>query len=115
MPFAPEQIESATTASLFAAARELRDTELAKRPFPPRFLLQSARTMARHVGMSEQRMQHLLPQLAQYQIFLSAALSADMRNYTEARFRFPAAYERICGALRAHESHPQLVVCAFHM
>jgi hypothetical protein len=89
--------------------------ELAKRPFPPRFLLQSARTMARHVGMTEQQMQHLLPQLAQYQIFLSAALSADMRNFTEATSRFPAAYDRICAALSALESHPQLVVCAFHM
>ena len=75
MPLAPEQIESATTASLFAAARELQDAASAKPSFPPRFLLESARCMARHVGMTDQRMQDLLPQLAHYQIFLPSAFS----------------------------------------
>jgi hypothetical protein len=71
--------------------------------------------MARHVGMTDQRMQDLLPQLAHYQIFLPSAFSADTRNFTEATSRFPVAYHRVRSALDALESHRQLVVCAFHM
>ena len=115
MPLVHEQIESATTAALFAAACEFQDAAGAKPSVPPRFLLDSARCMARHVGMTEQRMQEILPQLACYQIFLHSALTADPRNFTEAPSRFPAAYHQIRSALDALESHPQLVVCAFHM
>jgi hypothetical protein len=112
MPLVHEQIESATTAALFAAACEFQKAAGARPSFPPRFLLDSARCMARHVGMTEQRMQEILPQLACYQIFLHSALTADPRNFTEAPSRSSAAYHQIRSVLDALESHPQLSWCA---
>lgn len=115
MAFAPEQLDSASAAALFAAARELRGAAAARPSYPPRFLIESARCMARHTGMTADRMQQLIPQLAEYQLFLPAALSADIQNFTAAPSRFPAAYQQLRAAIGALPPSPQLVYCVFHM
>jgi hypothetical protein len=110
-----KKCEAATLETLFAAAHRRQQDFQMKSPRPPRFLLESALAMARHVGMCDRQMQECIPQMAFWQLFLPSALAGDTANFTEARFRLPWTFERVHQALAAMESRPQVVVAAFHM
>jgi len=112
---AAKQSEAATRETLFAAARCLQDAASAKSTFPSRFLLEGARTMARHLDLPERRMHELIPAMAFWQIFLPSALARDTAYFTECPDRWPWSFQQVRASLDAMESHPQLVVAAFHM
>ncbi len=112
---APEQIETEMVEVLLAKARSLQEAAGARRQGPPRLVTEGARCMARHLGMTEERMEELVPQLALWQLYLPAALAADMRNFTEASSRMPSSFRQMHQALAALECHRQVVIAAFHM
>jgi hypothetical protein len=107
--------EAATLETLFAAAHRRQQDFQMKSSRPPRFLVESAQAMARHVGMSDQQMQECIPQMAFWQLFLPSALAGDTANFTQARFRLPWTFQRVHQAVAAMERRPQVVVAAFHM
>ncbi len=115
MPPASEQTETEMVEALLARARSLQEAAGARRPTQPRLVTESARCMARHLGMTEERMRELVPEFALWQLFLPAALAADMRNFSEADARMPSSFRQIHQGLAALECHRQVVVAAFHM
>jgi len=107
--------EAATLETLFASAHSLQQASEARSPLPPRFLLASAQTMARHLGMTDGEMKARLPSMAFWQMFLPSALAGDTSYFTEARFRLPCSFECVREGLIEMESLPQVVIAAFHM
>ena len=107
--------ESATLARLFASAHGLRDAAISRLQHPPRFVLESARTMARHLRMPDHRMQELVPSMGLWQAYLPSAIGRDSAIFTEARFRLPWSYEVVRSAVAEMESHRQIVIVMFHM
>jgi hypothetical protein len=107
--------EAATFAALMDAARQRQEAARQKSPLPPRFLLESAQSMAVHMGMSEQRMQDCLEPMALWQLHLPSALGARVWDFAAVREHMPSSYERVHKALAAMESHRQVVTAVFHM
>src|SRR5579864_4826541 len=92
---ATKEREAATLKTLFASAHRRQQAFQRKSSRPPRYLLESAQAMARHVGMSDGQMQECIPQMAFWQLFLPSALAGDTANFTEARFRLPLTFQRV--------------------
>jgi lauroyl/myristoyl acyltransferase len=110
-----ETREAATFAALIDAARRRQQAAYEKSPLTPRFLLESAQSMAAHMGMSEQRMQDCLALMALWQLYLQSALGASTWDFAAVREHMPCSYERVRVALAAMESRPQVVSTVFHM
>lgn len=108
-------IEIGTLATLFATANAVREAAIARSQHPPRFVLERARVMARHLGIPDQRLQELGHAMALWQAYLPSALGSDVSIFSEARFRLPLSYEIVRSGLAEMFSSPQLVVVAFHM
>lgn len=107
--------EQASILELFASAYRLRDAEIAKVGRPPLFVLEGAKTMARHLGMSDGQMQELVPAMAFWQVYLASTLARNPAVFAEAGYRFPSSYEVVRSAVAEMQSHRQLVFVAFHM
>lgn len=107
--------EHATLAALFASAHAVRDAAIARTQDPPRFIVEGAKTMARHLGMPDRRMQELVPSMALWQAYLGSVFGKDATIFTEARSRFPHSYEVVRSAVADMEQHRQVVFVAFHM
>jgi len=107
--------ERATIAALFASADSLRDAAIARAQCPPRFILEAAKTMARHLGMPDRRRQELVPSMAFWQAYLASALARNPAIFAEARSRFPSSYEVVRSAVAEMGSHRQVVFVVFHM
>jgi len=105
--------EAATLAALFASAHRLQEQSAATSV--PRFLRESARSMARHTGMSDEQMQACLPSMAFWQMFLSSALGRDTAYFTDARARLPSSFDLLRQGFVEMEPHPQVVIAAFHI
>ncbi|CAN7550497.1 hypothetical protein LJR219_003941 [Phenylobacterium sp. LjRoot219] len=107
--------EAAAFAALIDTARRRQQAAYAKSPQTPRFLLESAQSMAAHMAMSERRMQDCLSPMALWQLYLPSALGAATWDFAAVREHMPWSYERVRAALAALESRPQVVSTAFHM
>lgn len=110
-----EAREAATFAALIESARRRQQAAHEKSPLPPRFLLESAQSMAAHMAMSEQRMQDCLAPMALWQLYLPSALGAETWDFAAVREHMPWSYERVRAALAAMEARPQVVSTVFHM
>jgi hypothetical protein len=107
--------EAATLAALLDSARLRRQTAYERSPATPRFLLESAQSMAAHMAMSEQRMRDCLEPMALWQLYLPSALGTRTWDFDAVREHLPLSYARIRAALAQEESRPQLVTTVFHM
>lgn len=107
--------EAATLAALLHGARLRRQAAYERSPATPRFLLESAQSMAAHMAMSEQRMQECLEPMALWHLYLPSALGTRTWDFDAVREHFPLSYARIWAALAQQESRPQLVTTVFHM
>jgi hypothetical protein len=107
--------EKATLAALHASARALRDAAISKGQYPPRFVLEGARTMAQHLSMPDHRVQGLVPSMALYQVYLSYALGRDTAILRQIRSRLPYSYGLVRTAFAEMESYRQAVILMFHM
>jgi lauroyl/myristoyl acyltransferase len=107
--------ERATLATLFAAADRVREAAVARGQHPPRFILEAARIMQRHLGMTDARMQELLPPMAFWQAYLTNVLGRDTGIFTEARVRLPSSYEVMRSGVAEMAAHRQAVFVIFHM
>jgi len=112
---AAEAREAAALAALMEAARRRQREAGDASPLPPRFLLESARSMAAHMGMSEARMQEALGEMALWQLFLPAALGAQTWDFAAVRERTPWSYRRLRAALEPLRARPQVATAVFHM
>jgi hypothetical protein len=112
---AAEAREAAAFAALIETARRRRQAAYERSPLPPRFLLESAQSMAAHMAMSEGRMQACLAPMALWQLYLPSALGAEIWDFAAVREHMPWSYERVRVALAAMESRPQVVSTVFHM
>ena len=110
-----KSIESATLAALLASASALRDAAIARGQHPPRFVLENARTMARHLAMLDHRMQALVPSMGLWQAYLPSALGRDTAILSQVHSRLPYSYGLVRSAFTEMESHGQAVVLMFHM
>jgi hypothetical protein len=101
--------ETATFAALIETARRRQE----KSPLASRLVLESAQSMAKHMVMSEERMQACLEPMALWQLYLPSALSIwDLDGVRE---HMPWSYERVRAALLETEARPQVVSTVFHM
>ena len=107
--------EQASVQELFASAYKLRNAEIARVRRPPLFVLEGAKTMARHLGMPAEQMQELVPAMAFWQVYLASTLARNPAVFAEAGHRFPSSYEVVRSAVAEMQSHRQLVFVAFHM
>jgi hypothetical protein len=107
--------ETALLETLFASARRLQMASEAKSPIAPRFLLEAARSMARHMGMPDPRMKACLPSMAFWQIFLPSALAGDTSWFTEPGLHMPWSFESVRDGVAEVETWPQVVFAGFHM
>lgn len=107
--------ELASVETLFASARRLQLASEAKSPLPSRFLLEGARSMARHMGMSDGQRQAFLPSLGFWQIFLPSALAGDTSWFTEPGFHMPWSFESVRDGVVEMEPWSQAVFASFHM
>lgn len=108
-------IEKGTLATLFAAAHAVGEAAIARSRHPPRFVLERARIMARHLGIPDRRLQELGKAMGLWQAYLPSALGSDATIFSEAAFRLPWSYETIRSGMASMSSLPQVVVVAFHM
>jgi hypothetical protein len=111
----PSSTEAAFLKGLFERAREAMDGASASGRFPPRFVMEGGRSMARHMGITEPRLAELLPAASLYQYFLPSVLAADTSNFTQIESRLPESFALIRDKFSELESHPQLVILTFHM
>lgn len=109
------QRERESLADLWATTRLRQQEAQARSPEPSRFIVESARAMAAHLGLTDAQMQERLDALALWQFHLPAAVSAKRGDYAITREALPASFARIHAALQEHEGRPQLVLVAFHM
>lgn len=107
--------ERAEIAALLAIAGDIRHAAIERGHHPPRFILEAARTMARHLGMSPRRFEELVPPMAFWQAYVASALARHTAAFTEAHSRFPASYKTVQSAVAEMADHPQLVFVIFHM
>lgn len=107
--------ESATLAELFEAASARQRTAREKTPLPPRFLLEGARSMAAHMGMSDPQMQDRLERMALWQLYLPAALGGRAWDFAAVRQHFPSTFARLRETFAALEERPQIVGLLYHM
>jgi len=91
------------------------DAARARGRFPPRFVMEGGRSMARHMGMTEARLTELLPVASLYQYFLPSVLAADPSNFTRIESRLPQSFALVRDKFSELESHRQLVITTFHM
>jgi hypothetical protein len=68
--------ESATLSTLFASAHAVREAAIARSQHPPRFVLERARIMARHLGIPDQRLPELGRAMGLWQAYLPSALGS---------------------------------------
>jgi hypothetical protein len=111
----PRAREAKFSDALFAQARDAMRLASARTPYPPRFVVEGARCMARHLAISESRMEQLLPEAALYQCFLPSAISSDPAHFEHAASCLPVSFDRLRSELADSERYPQLIVIAFHM
>lgn len=107
--------ERAVFAAFLAQARRRQEEAHAKSPVPQRFLLESARSMAAHLGMTEQRMQDGLADMALWQLHLPSALATGTWDFAAVRASMPWSCEKLRAALSPLRSRGQVVHAAFHM
>ena len=107
--------EAATFAALIDAARRRQLATQQRSPLTPRFLLESAHSMAGHMAMSEERMQDCLAPMALWQLYLPSTLSTTIWDFAAVREQMPWSYERVRATLAEVEARPQLVSTVFHM
>ncbi|RYY53457.1 MAG: hypothetical protein EOO24_64325, partial [Comamonadaceae bacterium] len=118
VPHAPagaQAREAAMFAALLASARQLQAEAQAKSPATPRFVLESARAMAAHLGMPEARMQEFLVPMALWQFHLQAAIGARTWDFAAVRECMPWSVQRLGAALQPMQSRAQVAHAAFHM
>jgi hypothetical protein len=111
----PSSTEAAFLKGLFEKAREAMDAAKAGGRFPPRFVMEGGRSMARHMRMTEPRLAELLPAASLYQYFLPSVIAADPSNFTQIESRLPQSFALIRDRFSELESYPQLVIMTFHM
>jgi hypothetical protein len=112
---APEAREAAMFEALVDTARRRQQAAFDRSSLPPRFLLESAKSMAAHTAMSEERMLHSLALMALWQLYLQSALGARTWDFAAVREHMPWSYERVRNALARMEWRPQVVSTVFHM
>jgi hypothetical protein len=106
--------ERASVFNILKAAEHLRLIAESQSAGPPKFVLQSARTMANCLGMSDQRVSELLPSMALWQAYLPSALTRDQATFTQAHTLFPRSYRIIHNTLSEMQLQPQFVIAIFH-
>jgi hypothetical protein len=111
----PDATEAAFLAAVFEKARQAMQAASARSPFPPRFILEGARAMGKHLGMNDERINELLPEAVFYQVFLPSALAADPSNFTAIDRRLPESFALMYNRLAELKSHPQILIASFHM
>jgi hypothetical protein len=111
----PDTTEAAFLDSLFERARDAMRAASARRSFPPRFVVEGTRAMARHLGMTEVCMREALGEAVLYQCFLPSVLAANPSHFTEAHCRLPDSFALVRKRLAELEPHPQLAFLTFHM
>lgn len=107
--------EYSTLAALFASAHAMGEAAIARSRHPPRFVLERARIMARHLGIPDQRLLELGQAMALWQAYLPSALGKDIAIFSNARFRLPWSYEAVRAAVADMSPIRQIVFVAFHM
>jgi hypothetical protein len=107
--------EAATLAALLDSARHRRQMAYERSPAPPRFLLESAQSMAAHMAMPEQRMLDCLEPMTLWQLYLPSALGTRTWDFDAVREHLPASYARVRAAMAEEGARPQLVTAVFHM
>jgi hypothetical protein len=110
-----EAQEAATFAALFDAARRRQQAAREKSPLIPRFLMESAQSMAGHMAMSDARMQECLGPMALWQLYLPSLFSTTLWDFAAIRRGLPWSYEQARLALEPLRDRPQLVLTVFHM
>jgi hypothetical protein len=101
--------------ALIGGARDRLRAAQEKSPAPPRFLLESARSMAAHMGLSEASMQDRLGPMALWQLYFPSVLGTTVWDFAAVREHMPLSYERVRAALAETASRPQVVTTLFHM
>jgi lauroyl/myristoyl acyltransferase len=114
-PAAPEAREAAMFEALVDTARRRQQAAFERSSLPPRFLLDSAQSMAAHTAMSEERMHDSLALMALWHLYLQFALGARTWDFAAVREHMPWSYERVREALVRMEWRPQVVSTVFHM
>lgn len=114
-PAEAEAREASTLTALFDDAEHRQRSYGTRAAQQPRFLLESARSMGRHLAMTDEEVEGRIPALAFNQIFLPAALAADATHFTEVTSRLPRSFEHVRDGVAAMEPGRQVVVAAFHM
>ncbi|HEY0962249.1 MAG TPA: hypothetical protein VGE69_07825 [Pseudomonadales bacterium] len=109
------QCERESLSTLFALAHARQREAQARAPQPPRFLLESARSMAAHLARDDTQMRASLDALALWQFYLPAAMGTSSWDFAMARECLPVSFARVHAALQALETRPQLVIVAYHM
>ncbi|MGV3593453.1 MAG: hypothetical protein ACO1PZ_17350 [Gammaproteobacteria bacterium] len=108
-------LQRESLATLFALAHARQREAESRASQPPRFLLESARSMATHLALSDTQMHDSLGALALWQFYLPAAMGMSSWDFAMARDCLPVSFARVKAALQAVEARPQLVIVAFHM
>ncbi len=109
-----ESREAAMFNGLMATARARQQSAQAKSSLAPRFVLDSAQSMAAHLGLSEPQMQARLEKMALWQLYLPASLGRTW-DFDDVRENMPWSYERVRAALAPMQTRPQLVSTVCHM
>lgn len=112
---ATEAREAATFATLMGAAHARQAAAMGQAAPTPRFLLDGARSMAMHLGMTAERMQDQLAPMALWQLHLPSELGKRQWDFDAVRAEMPASYEIVRRALAMLDAQPQLVTTVFHM
>lgn len=107
--------ERRSLAAIWEEARKRQQEAQARSSQPARFIVESARAMAGHLGLAEAQVLEKLDDFAFWQLHLPAAVSTRNGDYAITRAALPASFARVHAALQEHESRPQLVLVAFHM
>lgn len=108
-----EEREAAILGALIESARQRQRESHGKSPLMSRLVLESARSMSQHTGMSEDRMRDSLTRMALWQLYLPSTLSSW--DFDGVRENMPWSYERVRSALAQTEPRSQVVSAVFHM
>lgn len=101
-------------AGLFAEARRTMTEASQRKPYPPRILLASLRTMGRHLEYSEAETAALVEPAILHQFFLPPVLGANQRILAEVPRHLPDSFERMHSHVSAQQYTRPVVVLLFH-
>jgi hypothetical protein len=101
-------------AGLFAEARRAMMATSQRKPYPPRMILASVRTMGRHLEYSEAEIAALLEPAIFHQCFLPPVLGANQTILTEIPRHLPRSFERMRSDVSAQQYNGPMVVLLFH-